>query len=366
MDSAQDRGMPVVTQGAAASLAGAQIALKPDEVWLELRPLGEDPLFSRLSGTWHDASAADGSTLAFVSESDEVQTFRLRVSGDEQGWSESWPEWIIPVRNAPELLGGSALDAQDGESDNGSVTMVLLPRENRTVYLRFTVPLDRHVRPGRYNFTVTVTEIDGGESVNLYGQLVLVHPLSRLVEMLPALYRSPGNGFAEHGGAVDDTPFLSRFLLGFQDFLDALNRALGELHTLYGAYSTPSDFIRWLGTWVALVLDENWPEVKRRRLIAEAVQLYRWRGTRRGLCRYLEIYTGHSPEVNDRPFRGMRLGAAKLGEPGAKLGDVPDHTFVITIAVPEPGSVNIQAVRDIIDAEKPAHTAYRLRIVSRS
>ena len=358
--------MPVAARGASASLADARITLAPDEVWSELLPLDEDPLFSRLRSYWHNASPTDGATLGFVSESDEVQAFRLSVTGDDPGWSAGWTEWIVPVRSAPELLGGSALDAQESQSDDGSVNIVLLPGESRTVNLRFTAPLDRGVRPGRYAFTVTVTETNSGNSINLYGQLVLVYPLSRLVEMLPAIYRAPSNGSAEQSGGVDEVPFLSRFLLGFQDFLDALNRALGELHNLYGAYSAPPDFIRWLGTWVALVLDENWPEVKRRKLIAEAVQLYRWRGTRKGLCRYLEIYTGHSPEVNDLPFRGMRLGAAKLGEPGAKLGDVPDHTFIVTIAVPDSGSVNVQAVRDIIDAEKPAHTAYRLRIVSQS
>jgi P2-related tail formation protein len=47
----------------------------------------------------------------------------------------------------------------------------------------------------------------------------------------------------------------------------------------------------------ALVLDETWPVEKRRRLIREALELYRWRGTIRGLRSFVEIYTGLTPEI---------------------------------------------------------------------
>jgi hypothetical protein len=115
-----------------------------------------------------------------------------------------------------------------------------------------------------------------------------------------------------------------------------------------------------------MVLDENWPVLKRRRLIAQAVELYRWRGTKRGLSDYLEIYTGARPTIHDQPYPGMRLGeSARLG-PGNKLGGVLPHTFVVTLAVPDLTAINEQIVRQIIESEKPAHTAYRLQIVERA
>lgn len=141
--------------------------------------------------------------------------------------------------------------------------------------------------------------------------------------------------------------------------------APGQPFTLEQPPASP-DFLSWLATWVALVTDENWPELKRRRLIREAADLYRWRGTRRGLSRYLEIYAGVIPEINDQPFAGMRLGTDTLLGRDTLLGDVPPHTFVVTLALPDPETINEQVVRDIIDSEKPAHTGYALRIVGRA
>ena len=127
----------------------------------------------------------------------------------------------------------------------------------------------------------------------------------------------------------------------------------------------PLPILPWLSTWVSLALDENWPQLKRRRLIKEAVELYRWRGTRWGLTRYLELYTGITPEINDQPFIGMRLGREALLGRHTVLGDVPPHTFVLTLAMTGPGQVNEQKVHEIIQANKPAHAAYELRIVER-
>ncbi len=47
----------------------------------------------------------------------------------------------------------------------------------------------------------------------------------------------------------------------------------------------------------------------------------------------------------------------------AILGDVSPHTFIITLAVPDPAQLDEQIVRQIIENEKPAHTAYTLRII---
>ncbi len=148
--------------------------------------------------------------------------------------------------------------------------------------------------------------------------------------------------------------------------MEPTNALLALMPEYFDADAAPPDFLPWLGTWVSLALDANWPELKRRRLIKEAVELYRWRGTRWGLSRYLEIYTDNTPEINDRPFEGMRLGASTLLGRDTLLGDVPHHTFVITIGVADPRAVNEQTVRDIIETQKPAHTAYALRIVERA
>ena len=51
----------------------------------------------------------------------------------------------------------------------------------------------------------------------------------------------------------------------------------------------------WLGGWLDVTLDPHWPEDRRRGLLAEAMELYRWRGTAYGLSRMIEVSTGLGP-----------------------------------------------------------------------
>ncbi|MEZ4633758.1 MAG: phage tail protein [Caldilineaceae bacterium] len=108
---------------------------------------------------------------------------------------------------------------------------------------------------------------------------------SRLLQYLPAIFQEPGD--------KGTPPFLYGFLQPFEYELAALEALLAELDLKFSPAMTPTDeFLPWLATWVALVLDEEWPPARRRQLLSEAVELYRWRGTVQGLKRYLAIYTG--------------------------------------------------------------------------
>lgn len=106
-------------------------------------------------------------------------------------------------------------------------------------------------------------------------------------------------------------PYLGKFLRPFEDVLSAYNWLLADVDRYFSPALTDPEFLPWLATWMALVLDEEWDEADRRRLIAEAVELYRWRGTVTGLQRYLEIYTGLVPEIREwRWPGGMQIGVA--------------------------------------------------------
>ncbi|MBW2057789.1 MAG: hypothetical protein JRH07_17010 [Deltaproteobacteria bacterium] len=120
---------------------------------------------------------------------------------------------------------------------------------------------------------------------------------SRYLDYLPALYR--------------EDPFLGEFLLPFERVFSAFEGVLATIDRYFAPALTDAEFLPWLATWVSLVLDEEWDEAKRRRLIGEAVELYRWRGTVRGLKRYLEIYTGLVPDIREcRWPAGLQIGVA--------------------------------------------------------
>jgi hypothetical protein len=132
----------------------------------------------------------------------------------------------------------------------------------------------------------------------------------------------------------------------------------------------------WLASWFNLVLDERWPEEKRRRLLRSAVSLYRQRGTCRGLREYLKIYTGEIPQIIEHRARNLVLGIdARLG-PGVALGTQNEpHTFTVILRLPPVDGVEKEeivqkeenrrrVIERIIEGEKPAHTAYNLQLES--
>ena len=108
-----------------------------------------------------------------------------------------------------------------------------------------------------------------------------------------------------------DDPFLGEFLVPFEQVMTGFGDLLSGIDTYFAPALTNEEFLPWLANWVALTLDKDWDESKRRRLISEAVQLYRRRGTVSGMKRYLEIYAGLAPEIREwRWPGGMQIGVS--------------------------------------------------------
>lgn len=363
-----------------ASLDAIEVRLLPDVIEAPLLPRPAGALARRLETGFHRVEPKPGALVSITSEdaADRVRIVRLSVECEDPRWRSRWARWVLARRQAPpELLGGDALSAQDVLSDDETtLTLLVLPGERREATLEIVAELDGATPAGDYPVTIVATDVDAaaGENgvpavpaVRAYGTVALRHPPAALLNALPSLYREAMQIGDDAGLGYQDPPFFERFLRGFEDATLPMRSVLDSMDRLLSAGGAPPDFLPWLATWVSLVLDENWPELKRRRLIREAVELFRWRGTRRGLSRYLQIYAGAVPQIDDQPFAGMRLGEqTRLGDAHTLLGNVPDHTFVVTLAVPDPAKIKEQIVRDIIESEKPAHTAYELRIVRMS
>ncbi len=107
-----------------------------------------------------------------------------------------------------------------------------------------------------------------------------------LFASLPALYRT--------GGRVG---FVYRLVRIFGEIFAAVENKVDGIHNCLSPLRAPAEFLPWLASWVALTLDETWPVEKRREHISKAVELYRWRGTVRGIKTFVEIYTGMVPDI---------------------------------------------------------------------
>jgi phage tail-like protein len=193
---------------------------------------------------------------------------------------------------------------------------------------------------------------------------------------LPATY-SRRDDRRDASGAV----FLERFLAIFEGALTRVEEAYESVARLLNPAAADDEWLTFLACWLDLVFDPSWSLERRRRLVLEADEIYRRRGTPWSLSRYVEIYTGKRPEILEgfrvRPAATLVLG--RTGPLGCRvLGSVSDeeshsgahvgahaHRFTLFVFLDEACERELAegAVRRIVDTVKPAHTDYHLCFV---
>ena len=187
-----------------------------------------------------------------------------------------------------------------------------------------------------------------------------IQPKGNYLSYLPELY--------------DQDELMGRFLMLFESFWKPIDTQIGSIHHYFDPRLTPADFLPWLASWLDLELDESWPEYKIRQLTRWAIALHRSRGTRWGLLKYLEIYTGVRAVISEGRSKNFVLGhSAQLG-PGIALGTGNrPHTFTVNLTLPPVEAsdekerqrlerVRRQTIERIIAIQKPAHTVYTLNL----
>ena len=144
----------------------------------------------------------------------------------------------------------------------------------------------------------------------------------RLLNYLPGIYH---------------TGFMENFLAIFESVLFPVEWQIDNFDLFLAPGTAPAGFLPWLGNWFGAIFDTTWSEAQRRTFLKEAYWIYSRCGTRMALSRVLEIYTGHTPEIDDQ----------------AK--DLPPHTF--RVKLPRVKSLDRNHINRLINAHKPAHTA---------
>lgn len=212
---------------------------------------------------------------------------------------------------------------------------------------------------------------------------------SKLIKYLPAIY--------QRGAEDDKSLFIEDYLKIFEHILlnaegeeEGGKKGLGEIIDSLGGLFNPrfsfaccddeadkekafnsyvsaemGDFLEWLAGWSSLALKEDWPQEKKRKIIARIIPLYRMRGTKRGLEEYLKIYVGEGVSIMEEmsPFQ---VEETSYVEKESVLEGMPPYFFIVNISLPVPDPEIMKkrkkAVEEIIDAEKPIHTRYKLNI----
>src|ERR1051325_9236356 len=198
------------------------------------------------------------------------------------------------VIRVPNVTGRSHTKARILLEDAGFKNIVTLYRES---YEDRDTVLDQ--RPPRTQMVYEDTEV------------VIWVARRGYLEHLPAIYRRSD---AVGRNLVRDVCFV------FEHMFDSIDQNLTDGWRFYAPHLAPPEFLEWLARWTAFTTDLDWPEAQRRALIKRAVDLYRIRGTKRGLTLFLKLFTGHEPDIKENtwPLKGFRV-EGEGAESGARV-----------------------------------------------
>jgi phage tail-like protein len=187
--------------------------------------------------------------------------------------------------------------------------------------------------------------------------------------------------------------FLRRYLAMFEGQLGEVERKADARATLLDPRSAPAEILPWLASFVGMIFDERMAraprpggkiEDVRRTLIAEAVWLFRFRGTVPGLRHFVEIYLGIETILIEK-YRVRGLGSALLSDStgvatnsilgagfrvggavgqdetqllGATIDDAFEtHAHRFSLIIPASlSSEQLDVVNQILELHRPAHT----------
>jgi phage tail-like protein len=255
----------------------------------------------------------------------------------------------------------------------------LLPGQSMEAVLYFQIPADWFEadrsamsaqntrahnidRVGR--LCVTWIEVETGRRQIEWADFRLgIRPRSLYLNFLPAIYQ--------------EVDFVGRFLKIFEESFEPAVQTLDSLWAYLDPLTAPETLLPFLAHWVAWEPNLYLSPDRQRHLIRNAIEIYRWRGTKHGLRFYLHLATG-LPIDEDLPEaekhisilesfgRGLVLGSAELGT-NALIGGGKAFHFKVRLTVPPPAPksnyyVDEQLVRQVIEQEKPAFCTYDLQI----
>ncbi|ACK69589.1 phage tail protein [Gloeothece citriformis PCC 7424] len=250
----------------------------------------------------------------------------------------------------------------------------VLPHQQMWVGIYFDVPADFFEGDRRWNqekkpildYTCAIhiyyweTEA-GPRSVEIIEFKVYIRPHSLYLNFLPNLYR--------------EVDLVGRLVKIFEQTFEPSVWMLEAMWAYLDPLIAPNALLPFLAHWVGWQLIPNIDTQKQRQLIRNALTLYRWRGTRRGLRLYLHLYTGlpldeDIPEENQKhicieePFGpGFILGESHLGRETV-LGGGRCYHFIVRLRPEGSQQVDEGLVRQIIEQEKPVWCTYELYLVN--
>ena len=224
--------------------------------------------------------------------------------------------------------------------------------------------------------------LSGSETISpIVSSFTVFFPRISYLDHLPAMYQED----------PISRSFLEHFLSIFESIFYEIDVTVEHIERFFDANGAPAEFLSWLGSWVAISMDENWSEEKKRLIIQHAVSLYKKRGTREGLEDTIELITDHKPLIVENFYKDHKSqvnplyspdllksykviffpsGEAKIKSSGAievPLVDVlygnERFGFCVFLERSSLKENSLDMIRRVIEDQKPAHTCHGLTVM---
>lgn len=271
-----------------------------------------------------------------------------------------------PLQLNLELTG----DFPSGWCQIGTEGSLLAPGDRIEAVLSFQIPPDFFEAPQALG-AGQVLKLDYSGRLDVYGSYpgtvpqllevtnfnLSVRPITRYLDFLPQIYR--------------EIDFVGRFLQIFEATFEPDVQILANLWAYLDPLTAPKGMLDFLAYWVGWRMQPYVSLERQRYLIRNALEIYRWRGTRRGLRLHLHLATNlpldeHLENEDDKHIgiyeffsRGFVLGETRLGH-DAFLGGVRPFHFTVYLRPEADYPVDEQLVRTAIEQAKPAFCSYEL------
>lgn len=186
------------------------------------------------------------------------------------------------------------------------------------------------------------------------------------LEYLPAIYHKDPQGKA----------LLDRFVAAFETVFAELETTLEADTMVLDPAGTPSDALAWLGEWLGIDVEAEWPEAVSRAMITAAPALHRARGTSKGLLALVDTYLEHAMSTGNQGaaatddgttaghiWRRWLLEYPDLDDIDSKAARAPyerllDGPLSIRLLLRAPLSkMDEQAIDRLVAGATPAHVA---------
>ncbi len=164
-------------------------------------------------------------------------------------------------------------------------------------------------------------------------------PAVSWIDHLPAIFRSSDS----------ESHFLERYLGIFQTFYEELDWEIEDMCTRFDPESAEHDFLKWIASWLHIRDAGIWTDEQLRRLVMNAVRLYRIRGTKEGLSDIIELYTGEKPFI----IEGFNIKEMADSIPNGKmlLEMYGGNPYTVTVLV-KPGN-DLEVIRRLAQEMMP-------------